>query len=226
MHKSLFTLAFTSRSLSVGGFLCFLALFAQAQTPNEKFVKAMEKALSGMDTLKTAEQWQTASNNFERIAQKEPKEWLPAYYVALSQTMIFNMSQDQTKHEPLAKKADEYIAKADSLMPNNSEVHVLKNMVSGLYIRLNPMVNGMKYGPVAAMQLEKAKSLDPENPRVYMQEGITAYFTPAQWGGDKEKGKKLMETAAAKFETFKPASSIHPVWGKKTNAMFLEMANK
>lgn len=215
MQKSLFTLIFS-----------LFALAAQAQTPNEKFVKAMEKALSGMDTLKTAEQWQTASNNFERIAQKEQKEWLPAYYVALSQTMIFNLSQDQTKYEALAKKADEYITKADSLNPNNSEVLVLRSMVSGLYIRLNPMVNGMKYGPLAGMQLEKAKSLDAENPRVYMQEGITAYFTPAQWGGDKEKGKKLLETAAAKFETFKPASSIHPNWGKKTNTMFLEMANK
>jgi hypothetical protein len=84
----------------------------------------------------------------------------------------------------------------------------------------------MKYGPLAGMQLEKAKSLDPENPRVYMQEGITAYFTPAQWGGDKEKGKQLMETAAAKFETFKPASSIHPNWGKEANVMFLEMVKK
>jgi hypothetical protein len=82
------------------------------------------------------------------------------------------------------------------------------------------------YGPLASMQLEKAKSLDAGNPRVYMQEGITAYFTPAQWGGDKEKGKALMETATAKFETFKPASSIHPNWGKKTNEMFLEMAKK
>lgn len=210
-------------------FILIVSLFAftaQAQTPNEKFVKAMEKALSGMDTLQTAEQWQTASNNFERIAQKEPKEWLAAYYVALSQTMIFNLNPDQTKHEALTKKADEYITKADSLNPNNSEVLVLRSMVSGLYIRLNPMANGMKYGPLAGIQLEKAKSLDADNPRVYMQQGISAYFTPAQWGGDKEKGKALMETAAAKFEAFKPASSIHPNWGEKTNAMFLEMANK
>lgn len=210
-------------------FILIVSLFAftaQAQTPNEKFVKAMEKALSGMDTLQTAEQWQTASNNFERIAQKEPKEWLAAYYVALSQTMIFNLNPDQAKHEALTKKADEYITKADSLNPNNSEVLVLRSMVSGLYIRLNPMANGMKYGPLAGMQLEKAKSLDADNPRVYMQQGISAYFTPAQWGGDKEKSKALMETAAAKFEAFKPASSIHPNWGKKTNAMFLEMANK
>lgn len=216
MHKSLFIIA-----------LCACSWAAQAQgSPQDKFVRAMEKALSGMDTLITAEQWQTASNNFERIAQKEPEEWLPAYYVALSQAMMYNLNPDQTKHEALAKKADMYIMKADSLNPNNSEVYVLRSMVSGLYIRLNPMANGMKYGPLAAMQLEKAKSLDPENPRVYMQEGITAYMTPAQWGGDKEKGKKLMETAAAKFEMFKPASSIHPRWGKKGNAMFLEMAQK
>jgi len=205
---------------------CLFALAVQAQTTNEKFVKAMEKALSGMDTLKTAEQWQIASNNFERIAQKEPKEWLAAYYVALSQTMIYNLGKDPSQHEALAKKADEYITRADSLNPNNSEIYVVRSMVSGLYIRLNPMVNGMKYGPLAGMQLEKAKSLDAENPRVYMQEGITAYFTPAQWGGDKEKGKTLMETAAAKFETFKPASTIHPNWGKATNLMFLEMAKK
>ncbi len=213
------------KALSIITF-CLFALAVQAQTANEKFVKAMEKALSGTDTLKTAEQWQTASNNFERIAQKETKEWLPAYYVAFAQTMVFNLDKDVTKYEALTKKADEYIAKADSLNPNNSEIYVLKSMVSGLHIRLNPMVNGMKYGPLAGLQLEKAKSLDAENPRVYMQEGITAYFTPAQWGGDKEKGKKLMETAAAKFETSKPATSIHPNWGKATNQMFLEMAKK
>ncbi|MBK6994101.1 MAG: hypothetical protein IPH31_03950 [Lewinellaceae bacterium] len=56
----------------------------QEQTTDEKFVKAMEKALSGLDTLKTAEQWLAASNNFERIAQKETKEWLAHYYVAFA----------------------------------------------------------------------------------------------------------------------------------------------
>jgi hypothetical protein len=206
--------------------LCFFAVAAQAQAPNEKFVKAMEKALAGMDTLKTFEQWLAASNNFERIAQKETKEWLPHYYVALCQTMAFNLSKDATMYELYAKRAEEYLGKADALNPDNSEIYVLKCMVSGLFIRINPMVNGQKYGPVAAMQLEKAKALDPSNPRAYMQEGATLLFTPPQWGGDKAKAKTTLETAAAKYETFKPASSIHPDWGKKTNEIFLEMANK
>jgi len=213
------------KTLSI--FTLFLfAISMQAQTSNEKFVKAMEKALSGMDTLKTSEQWLAASNNFERIAQKEPKEWLPAYYVAFCQTMAFNMGQDKTKYELFAKRAEEFVDKADALNPDNSEIYVIKSMVSGLFIRINPMVNGQKYGPVAGMQLEKAKALDPENPRALMQEGATLLFTPAQWGGDKVKAKSTLETAATKYETFKPASSIHPNWGKKSNEMFLEMANK
>ncbi len=213
------------KAISIATLFLF-AFSLQAQTTNEKFVKAMGKALSGMDTLKTSEQWLAASNNFERIAQKETKEWLPHYYVAFCQTMAFNMSQDKNMYELFAKRADDFVAKADALNPDNSEIYVLKSMISGLYIRINPMVNGQKYGPVAAMQLEKAKILDPENPRTYMQEGATLLFTPAQWGGDKVKAKATLETAAAKYEAFKPATSIHPNWGKKTNGMFMEMANK
>ena len=211
--------------LSLSAF-CFLVFSMQAQSVNEKFIKAMEKALSGMDSLKTAEQWLAASNNFERIAQKETKEWLPAYYVAFCQTMAFNMSKDVSMYELFAKRAEEFIGKADVLNPENSEIYVLKSMVSGLFIRINPMVNGQKYGPVAGMQLEKAKNLDPENPRAYMQEGATLLFTPPQWGGDKVKAKTTLETAATKYAAFKPASTIHPNWGQKTNEMFLEMANK
>lgn len=211
--------------LAVFTFSLFV-IAVQAQAPNEKYVKAMEKALAGMDTLRTAEQWLAASNNFERIAQKETKEWLPSYYVALCQTMAFNLSQDKAMYELFAKRAQEFVDKADALNPDNSEIYVLKNMVSGLFIRINPMVNGQKYGPLASLQLDKAKTLDPENPRAYMQEGATLLFTPPQWGGDKVKAKATLEVASAKYETFKPASSIHPNWGKKTNQMFLEMANK
>ena len=223
--KSLQSQFTMKKVLSIAAF-CLLVLSIQAQNTNEKFVKAMEKALSGLDTLSTPEHWIAASNNFERIAQKETKEWLPAYYVAFCQTMAFNMSKDNSMYELFAKRAEEFVNKADALNPDTSEIYVLKSMVSGLFIRINPMVNGQKYGPIAGMQLAKAKTLDPGNPRVYMQEGATLLFTPPQWGGDKVKGKETLETALAKFETFKPATPIHPSWGKRSVDMFLEMANK
>lgn len=202
------------------------SLTLQAQQANEKYVKAMKKAIAGLDTLQTAELWLETSNTFERIATKEPKEWLPAYYVALCHAMAYNLTQDRSKHELLAKKAEEFINKADALNPDNSEIYVVKNMVSGLFIRLNPMVNGQKYAPVAAAQLAKAMELDPENPRAHMQQGTTLFFTPEQWGGNKAAGKAALEQAAVKFEAFKPASSIHPAWGATMNKYILEMANK
>ncbi len=193
---------------------------------NEKYTKAMEKALAGMDTLSKGDQWLAKSNVFERIAQKEPAEWLPPYYVALCQIMIFNLDQNAEKYAALCEKTDQFLAVADSLQPNNSEIYVLKSMAAGLHIRMDPMVNGQKYGPLAGMTQEKALQLDPENPRAYMHKGMSLFFTPPQWGGDPVKGKELMETAVTKFETFKPASTIHPSWGKSTNNYILELARK
>lgn len=208
-------------------FLFVLSAFGPLQAQmDDKFVNAMSKNIAAMDTAQTGASWQTLSNNFERIAQKESKQWLPQYYVAFCQFMVFNLEKDASKYEPLVIKAEQFVTKADSLEPNNAEIHVLRSMIAGLRIRMNPMVNGQKFGPVAAMTLEKAKMLDPDNPRSYMQEGITLLFTPPQWGGDKAKAKALLEKAKEKFEIFKPASSIHPNWGKEVNNQYLEMASK
>jgi hypothetical protein len=204
--------------------LLLLAVAAGAQTTSVKYLQSMEKALAGMDTIKTAEQWQARANTFERIAQKETKEWLPYYYTALCQTMVFNMEKDPAKQEPLCNKADRFLAHADSLSPNNSEIYVLKSIAATDHIRLNPMVNGQKYGPIAGEYLEKAIKLDPENPRAYMQKGINLYFTPPQWGGDPAKGKELLQLAAQKYDAVKAPKGIYPNWGKDMNKKILEMA--
>jgi hypothetical protein len=79
----------------------------------------------------------------------------------------------------------------------------------------------MIYGPIAAEALAKAKSLDPTNPRVYLQEALDKYNTPEQWGGSKTEGKKMLEDAVKKYEAFKPQSSIHPNWGLLSAKYFL-----
>ncbi|HNL39562.1 MAG TPA: hypothetical protein PKH43_10520, partial [Saprospiraceae bacterium] len=80
------------KALFIAGMLFAFAWNATGQ--NAKYTQAMEKALAGMDTLKTADEWLARSNSFERIAQKEPGEWLPAYYTAFCQVMVFNLEKD------------------------------------------------------------------------------------------------------------------------------------
>jgi hypothetical protein len=202
--------------------MLLLGFATQAQT-NPKYIQTMEKTLQGLDSIITVEGWQAKSNAFERIGQKETKEWLPQYYVALCQVRIFNLEKDVNKQEALCTKADQFLARADSLNPNNSEIYVLRSMAASMHIRLNPMTNGQKYGPMASMLLEKAMKLDPTNPRAEMQKGMTLFFTPAQWGGDPVKGKESLLKAKEMFGTFKPASSIHPSWGLAMDEAILGM---
>lgn len=123
-------------------------------------------------------------------------------------------------------KADAFLNKADSISPNNSEIYAMKAQVASARISVNPMTRGQKFGALAAELREKSKKLDPTNPRPYYLEGTALFYTPAMFGGGKDKAKPSLEKALAMYETFKPASSIHPAWGKGNTQYFLKKCNE
>ena len=57
-----------------------LSIYTFAQ--NEKYIKAMTSGLEQLASAQDAEGFQKAANTFERIANVEKNEWLPAYYQA------------------------------------------------------------------------------------------------------------------------------------------------
>ena len=187
-------------------------VFAQS----EKYIKAMEALVPAVDTTRSMEGLTDLANSFERIANAEKTQWLPYYYAALCNINMantyFRMNQPD-KIDPIMDKVEPMLNKAEELEKNNPEIFCLKKMFNSGKMMADPMNRFMTYGPAATEALEMAKGLNPENPRVYLLEGIDKFYTPEQWGGSKTEGKKLFEEAIKKFETFKPASSIHPSWG-------------
>lgn len=195
-------------------------VFAQS----EKYTKAMEALVPAVDTTHSMEGLADLANSFERIANAEKTQWLPFYYAALCNINMANMyyqMQQADKIDPLMDKAEPMLKKAEELEKNNAEIFCLKKMFNTGRMMVDPMNRFMTYGPVAAEALETAKKLNPENPRVYLLEGIDKFYTPEEYGGSKTEGKKLFEEAQKKFETFKPASSIHPAWGMGQVKYFL-----
>lgn len=212
-------------------FILLLATFAsaQAQMP-EKFVKAMEAKVPLIDSTQTAEGFIDLANSFERIANAEKNQWLPYYYAALCQVMAgyFSMGDNPMggnadKTDPLADKAKALLDKAEELEKDNSEIYLVRKMVNSLHMMGNPMQRYMTDGTAAAEALAMAKKLNPDNPRVYLQEGQDKYYTPEQFGGSKTEAKQLFERAYKQFEIFKPASSIHPNWGLSQVNYFLSL---
>ena len=90
----------------------------------------------------------------------------------------------------------------------------LKKMIATLRMMGDVVNRFPTYGPQASSALDKAKQLNPDNPRVYVLEGLDKFNTPEQWGGSKEEAKKLFEKANLLYQTIKPESAIHPNWGR------------
>jgi hypothetical protein len=191
---------------------------------SDKYTKAMEALVPAVDTTHSQEGLSELANSFERIANAEKTQWLPFYYAALCNINKANMhfqKSELDKIDPLMDKAEPLLTRAEELEKNNSEIFCLKKMYNTGRMMADPMNRYMTYGAAAAAALETAKGLNPENPRVYLLEGIDKFYTPEQYGGSKAEGKKLFAEASKKFESFKPASSIHPSWGLGQVKFFL-----
>jgi len=199
----------------VAAVIATASVFAQS----EKYVKAMETNVSSLDGIHNADGWKEAGNNFQRIADAEKTQWLPYYYVALSNVMTgymqsaVNQNPNPAVTDPLADKAEEALNKAEALSKNNPEIFIVRKMIATLRLTADPMNRWQTYGPQAAEALQQAKTLNPENPRVYLLEGQDKFYTPEQFGGSKTEAKTLFDESARKYESFKPESTIHPQWG-------------
>lgn len=213
MKKFLFSL------LIVAGF----AVAAKAQ--DDKYTAAMQPKVAAIDTTHSTAELLALSAAFERIADAEKTKWLPYYYAALAQVnaaYMMNMQKpDASKSDPMADKAEALLGKAEALAKDNSEIYVLKKMIATLRMMADPMNRYMTYGPKAEEALQTALKLNPENPRAYLLQGQDKFFTPEQFGGSKEEAKKLFQLSGQKFESFKPATSLDPNWGRSTLKYFM-----
>jgi len=211
------------------GFLMLLAscMMASAFAQSDKYMKPMGALLPAVDPTRRIVGLTDLANSFERIANAEKTQWLPFYYAALTTINAAYSYSDGTFGDktvvidPLADKAEDFLNKAEELSKDNSEIWVIRKIIASVRMMANPMARYQEYSPIATAALETAKKLNPENPRVYLQEGQDLYFTPEQFGGDKQEAKKRFEQTVNKFGTWQPESAIHPNWGLGAAKYFL-----
>jgi hypothetical protein len=188
-----------------------LSSFAQS----EKFVAAMKKNITQIDSAFTKpDLFISLANNFERIGSSEKNQWLPFYYAAYCRINNAYMQKNTSGNDAVAEYATNLINKADSLMPNNSEISCIKSMIASLQMMANPQARWMQYGPISQKAMAAAMEQDPTNPRPYMLKGQGLKFTPEAFGGGCKTALAPLKMAVEKYATFKPASDIAPNWGK------------
>lgn len=188
---------------------------------SSKYEETMKNNIDTMYTLTTANELQTLANQFERIANAEPEQWLPAYYEAycfVRSTFFDNMETDD-----IHKQLDKAQSTMDVLLKKfdkESEIYALQAFIYQL--RITDMSKGAKYSRKANEAIATAEQLNPHNPRVYYLRGSNTYHTPKFFGGGAEKAKPDLEKAAKMFETQHPENELLPNWGAQHNKQLLK----
>ena len=202
--------------------ICLMAFVSLNFAQNQQYYQSMGQNLQMFATAQSAQDWQNIANQFERIANVEKKEWLPLYYAAQATIFMAFTEQDKTKIDAYLDIAQKFVDRAFAITPNESEMHVLQGLLYQARIGVDMMARGMQYSMMADESFEKAKELNPENPRIYYLKGQSVYYTPEAFGGGKQNALPLFKQAKEKFDKFEPATPISPNWGKEQNEQLLE----
>ena len=176
------------------------------------FVEGKELLQQAIDTSDPG-QLHKAQKLFERARQNGNYEIFALYYLALCEyrlATLFAAAPDEKTQ--CINRTIEYLKEAIELEDNFSDAHALLASAYGQKLGLKPHL-GMALGPETKEVLEKSKRLEGDNPRVVLIDGMSDYYTPAMFGGDKQRAISKMEQALELFAKEEIRDPFQPSWG-------------
>jgi hypothetical protein len=192
----------------------------------QDYKPVLQNTFIAFDTTRNNEQARMEqANKLVLIAKKWPAEWATNYYAAYSKVQLSYMEKDAAKKDAYLDDADMYLKEAVRLMgKDNDETYVLAAMIANARISVNGQARWQKYGKVFDENLEKAKAINPDNPRIYLVRGISKFYTPKMFGGGKKAAMPYFEKADGLFAKETGTDILRPTWGRQTNEYFKAQA--
>ena len=176
------------------------------------FVKGQELLQQAIDTS-SPDQLYEAQKLFDRARQDGHHEEFALYYLALCEYRLATLfAATPGEQAESINRTIEYLKEAIELEDNFSDAHALLASAYGQKLGLRPHL-GMALGPETKRVLEKSKRLDGNNPRVVLIDGMSDYYTPAMFGGDKQRAISKMEHALELFAKEEIRDALQPSWG-------------
>ncbi|HEX9827992.1 MAG TPA: hypothetical protein VGA80_15440 [Flavobacteriaceae bacterium] len=187
-----------------------LLLISTILGAQSNFEKGMQKAFE----LWGNNQWEDAENVFERIANAEPDQWLPHYYIAQLNSLKSWDLKDETLLKAQLDKAQQHLDLAMKLSENSAELLVMQAQVLTNWVAYDGQTYGMKYSAKIAELYAKAYAIAPNNPRVVFGKAEWDMGSARFFGQDTSRFCADFEKALELFANFKPETPFHPNWGK------------
>lgn len=204
--------------------LLALIVYSTAYAQNS-YETAMGTALQSLSQAKQPNDFTVLANRFEQIGNTATDQWTPLYYAAYCQLIAGISQQQPANKDSYFDKALQLVANADARTSENSEIHTLKGYALFMKMSVDPQ-NRLELIGQAEAALDHATKLDPTNPRPYFIKGQNIFYTPEFFGGGAKAARPLLEQAKTQFDTFEPAGTFAPDWGKEQCAYLLQQVGK
>jgi tetratricopeptide (TPR) repeat protein len=184
------------------------AIHAQSRVDSltDRHRMALQAAISTGDLSGIARQRQELS----RLAAANPSNGLLLHYVGYAWYREATLG-DTAQREQALDSAESALRRSERLV-KLPETHAVLSTVIGQQIGRSPW-KGMLYGSRVTGEMEKAVELDPENPRIALQQGINAFYSPEAFGGGHARARAAFERAIALFDRQR-ARPPYPDWGQ------------
>jgi len=208
-------------------FLILLALLTlPAMSQGKKYKKAMSSAIEKMHKASDASGEMELVPSFEDLAQSYPDQWLPSYHASRILVSSSFEDSDADKSDALLDRAKKWLNRTMELAPEESEVHVLESLYYIGMMSVDPMTRGQLYYEDVLAAIQKALSLNPENPRAYFMDGMMTANLPEFLGGGPEAAKPIFLEAQEKFKAFHNDDPFWPTWGEDLNQDEMDRLNE
>lgn len=131
----------------------------------------------------------TARSMFERILAKDENAWIAHYYIALADDYLSNFYYNNK--DKMAASIDDGLMHLEKCIESNTKCADAHALLSSLYGKKM----GLDASSVSELSMKsstainRAEELDSSNPRIYLINGRSLYYTPVNYGGGTEKAK-------------------------------------
>ena len=193
--------------------------YGQKNAKNDQSIESEAPFVEGKKLLQQAidsfnpNQLYEAQKLFDRARQDGHHEEFALYYLALCEYRLATLfAATPGEQAESINRTIEHLKEAIELEDNFSDAHALLASAYGQRLGLKPHL-GMALGPETKRVLEKSKRLDGNNPRVVLIDGMSDYYTPAMFGGDKQRAIFKMEHALELFAKEEIRDPFQPSWG-------------
>lgn len=199
------------------------AFLTAAPAFSQDLSAALTPTITAFDTTWEQSAKTALGNRIELIAKKWPDQWITAYYAAYSKAQLSYGEKEVSKKDALLDAGEEHLAITVKLLGKETdETHVLRALLANARIGVDPQGRWQKYGKQFDAELDAAKGLNANNPRIYLLRGISKFYTPKMFGGGKKAAKPYFVKTEELFANNPPTGiSEGPAWGLTTAKWFL-----